>query len=75
MRLARRAADRTQVLPETTSYTQLIAAPLCQECFDLPPMTRVSRALKILKRMHFAATGKTVTFSGNNHPKHHYTRR
>ena len=60
-----------QVLPENRIYEKLIAAPLCQRCFDLPNMVRLSRALRILKRMYCAQTGKHITFSINNQPKAH----
>lgn len=62
-----------QILPENRVYEKLIAAPLCQRCFDLPNAVRLSRALKVLKKMYSAQTGKNITFSVN-HPKHPHPR-
>jgi hypothetical protein len=64
----------SQVLPENGDSSKLIAAPLCKICFELPPMLRLSRALKVLKRMYSAKNGKNVTFGINHHNKHHPSR-
>jgi hypothetical protein len=65
------------VLPETNpgapARDQLIATAICRKCGSLPNMQRLSRCLKILKRMAYAKTGKRITFSAN-HGRHHHPR-
>jgi hypothetical protein len=60
----------TQVLPENHDDAKLLAAPLCERCRDLPPMLRLSRCLKVLKRMYSARNKKYVTFSVNHRRNH-----
>jgi hypothetical protein len=62
---------KSQVLPENNEYDKLIVTALCDHCFDLPPMLRLGRRLKILKRMYAQRTGKCITFSINNGPRSH----
>jgi hypothetical protein len=62
---------RALMLPENQVYEKLIAAPLCQDCFDLPLMLRLSRCLKVLKKMYSKKTGKNITFSINHHRSPH----
>jgi hypothetical protein len=49
------------VLPEITN-DDLILAPLCRGCRDLPTMVRMSRSLKLLRKMHKARTGRNIGF-------------
>jgi hypothetical protein len=46
------------LLPEPTNAKQLIVAPLCPSCMGLPPTLKAARCLKVLKKMHFARTGR-----------------
>ena len=50
------------VLPEQGDYGKLIAAPLCNTCRALPRMKRLNRAIKVLKKMYSAKSGKNITF-------------
>jgi hypothetical protein len=56
-------------LPDNNS-TDLIAAPLCLKCRELPQMMRMGRSLKVLKRM-WSTNGKTVMFHFNVSQRHH----
>jgi hypothetical protein len=56
----------SQILPDIND-DQLIAAPLCGKCRELPGNLRQSRSLRVLKRMLSARTGKNVTFNFNLH--------
>jgi hypothetical protein len=39
------------VLPERNDPDRCLAAPLCPACAALPPMVRLTRVVKVLKRM------------------------
>jgi hypothetical protein len=54
----------SMILPEHND-NQLIAAPLCTRCRDLPPMLRWSRSLRVLQKVHSARTGKNIRFHFN----------
>jgi hypothetical protein len=41
----------TMVLPERHGQSDALAAPLCPTCAALPPMQRLGRAVKVLKKM------------------------
>ena len=63
-----------EILPENGEYNTVIAAPLCQSCFDLPEMFRMGRRLKIVKRMWKTRKGKSITFHFNVAERHQHRR-
>jgi hypothetical protein len=50
------------VLPERDRHDKVMAVPLCQGCGALPEMTRLNRALKILKAMWSKPGGPQIHF-------------
>jgi hypothetical protein len=52
----------TMMLPEPAERSQLIGAPLCATCRELPNLVRWNRCLALLRQLHKAKTGKQVHF-------------
>jgi hypothetical protein len=46
--------------PESRDDANMLAAPLCDACFQLPINVRLARSFKILRKMHLAKTGKRI---------------
>jgi hypothetical protein len=52
----------TMALPERKDHTKAIAVALCLRCRALPPMQRLGRALRLLKKM-WSRNGKQMHFT------------
>jgi hypothetical protein len=57
------------ICPEYMDNSKLLACPLCLACRGLPSQRRYGRALKILKKMAAARTGRPVHFVFNRNVK------
>jgi hypothetical protein len=50
-----------QVLPDLDRADRLLGAPLCEKCWQLPPMLRLNRCLRLLKRIK-SRPGRHIAF-------------
>jgi hypothetical protein len=57
------------ILPDYTTNKTMIAAPLCDDCWALPKMVRLSRCFTLLKKMYKARTGKNIAFHFVGHQR------